>query len=131
MQRKSNTIRLTEQELNMVIENAVRTIIKEGKFKNGLNKALNTALLAGALAAPAAIGTQMIDQEADNVQNAQKELGVDKATMDRYQMFLNKHGLEDNDANYDKFCDYYYRNESRKLDRKLSQIIREEISRLA
>ena len=59
MKKNSNTIRLTEQEFNALIEESVKRVIAEGKFGK-VGDWLGAAALGGSLAAGAA-GTMMQD----------------------------------------------------------------------
>jgi hypothetical protein len=130
MQRKGNKIRLTEQELNMIIDKSVRSIVNEGKFSNALGKfgknLTNAALATAMTVTPVAIGAEMDRQSDDSIKRARQEVGMDNRSIASYNNFLRQNELPDNGESLDM---YYASMKESRMNNRISKIVRESLKR--
>ena len=119
MKRNSNTIRLTEQEFNALIEESVRRIINEGKWGK-VGDWLGAAALGGSLAAGAA-GTMMQDPKQSNYYPQEDNITMvhpdDEDVIDDFSI-----EAPEDEADAWKF--------ESKFNSRLDRIIKEEISKV-
>lgn len=138
MERTKNTIRLTESEFNQLVEASVIAVLNEGKFGDfakKVGKGLGKAALAGACATGA---LYTADQGLDSMERYEDELNGQATELqgpseDEITKFLRDHNMPDTESNREDARQYFIEfhgsaNESR--SRRLSQIIREEISKV-
>ncbi len=129
-------IRLTESQFNKLIEQSVIAALNEGRFSDiagKVGKGIGKAALAGAIGAgglySAEAGLQSLDDYQDGLNRQGIELqGPSERQIDQY---IQDHNMQDTEDNREQARQYFidmYTNESK--SRKLSRIIREEISKL-
>lgn len=151
MANKKNTVRLTEEQLRQLIENAVIETLNEGKFGDMARKAgkglakglLYTGLTAGGLAG----GAYAVDKGLQNQEHYEQQLSRDAHRLnagneDDIEQFLHDHNLEDNEENrkeaeayFDEMDSDYTQNESKKespviSEQKIARIVREKLQKL-
>lgn len=135
MESKENVIRLTEQEFNQLIEEAVKQVISEGKFGNfarKVGKGIGKAALYGALGAGS---LWSIDQGLQNQEKYEQEMNrqameMQYPTDNDVTKWIEDHKMEDTPENREyAWKELSGMNESKKHDR-LARIIREEISKV-
>ena len=138
MVQDKNIIRLTESEFKQLIETSVAAVLEEGKFGDiakkvgkGIGKAaLATGMAYGALNAAEA-GLQSQDEYDQELNRQSIEMqGPSERQIDQY---LKDNHLQDTEANREDARKYFinmYNNRNESVSRRLSQIIREEISKV-
>jgi hypothetical protein len=132
MKRNSNTIRLTEQEFNALIEESVKRIINEGKWGDALKnvgKKVGKGAAATAFALGAgALGVSPLLDEPNHIDNGNPETEITMPSQEEKAIdWLETHGMEVNDENIAKVFNQL--GES-KFNSRLDRIIKEEISKV-
>lgn len=141
MANKKNTIRLTEEQFNQLIENAVMEALNEGRFGDMAKKAgkgLAKGLLYTGLAAGAAYG---VDKGMQNQEKYQQQINheaqmLNRGNEDEIKQFMHDHNLEDNEQNRKEVESYFdSKNESKKAmpalsEQRLARIIRENLQKV-
>ena len=126
MKKTKNTIRLTEQEFNTLISESVKRAIEEGKFGDFMKKAgkgVANTLAAGALGgslAAGAIGTIAQEPKYSDTDDVPSE----EVVMD-YEDEISPFDGEVDDSTFNKI-----KFKESKLNNRIAQIIREEISKV-
>lgn len=137
MQKNKNTIRLTEQEFNRLVEASVMQVLNEGKFGDfamKVGKGIGKTALYGALG----LGSlYAIDKGVENQEKYQQSLNRHASAMqgpteDAITKWIQDNDMEDTPQNREiawGHINNMLQNESKRNNR-LSQIIREEISKV-
>ena len=133
MEKNNNTIRLTEQEFNKLISEAVMQVINEGKFGNfakKVGKGLGKAALYGALGAGSlyALDKGMENQEKYEQSLNKQGMEMQGPNKEDVAQWLEDHQMSDTPQNREMAWQYLT-NES-KANNRLAQIIREEINKV-
>lgn len=137
MEMKDNVVRLTEQEFQELVGNAVLQVMTEGrfgKFAKKVGKGLAKGALYGALGAGSlyAIDKGLQNQEAyERELNRQAKI-LQGPTEDEVSRYIEDHEMEDTPQNREEVWEWLndeLQNESRQ-SRKINRIIREEISKV-
>jgi hypothetical protein len=137
MEKNNNVIRLTEQEFNALIQEAVTQVLNEGKFGDiakNVGKGLGKTALYGALGAGLLYGANKgLENQERYAQELNKQgLEMQGPSNDEVSQWITDHGMEDTPQNREVAWEYINKqmqNESKQSDR-LAQIIREEISKV-
>lgn len=126
MKKNNNTIRLTEQEFNTLIENSVKKVISEGKYGK-LGNWLAAGALGGSLAA-GGVGTVL--QEPEHIHNANKTEITFPGTPEDEQVtqWMVSHNIEDTPENRQEVWEKMCESKSKRIN--IDKIIREEISKV-